>query len=111
MLRHAATSLMGAGAARLLPALGAALPVLGRQLPALSSQLRSLMWSVEREPQTYKSVDEIIDDTKINHFLATTKEQAKDIGRIKDILTAARDRSFLTHREPGDFGRVGVCTG
>ena len=70
-------------------------------MPTLSRQLRGLMWSVEKEPQTYKSVDEIIDDAKIQQFLDTTKEQAKDISRVKSILQAAKDRSFLTHREPG----------
>jgi hypothetical protein len=100
MLRQAAGGLIASGAAKLLPAMGAALPVLSRQL-------RGLMWSVEREPQTYAKVDDLIDDTKINHFLDTTKEQAKDIGRVRDILQAAKDRSFLTHREPGEPGGGG----
>lgn len=79
------------------------LPAMGAALPVLSRQLRGLMWSVEREPQSYKNVDDIIDDKKINTLLDATKEKAKDISRIKEILQAARERSFLTQAEPGMF--------
>lgn len=65
------------------------------------------MWSVEKEPQQYKSADEIIDDAKIVSLLESTKEAAKDIGRIRDILAAAKSRSFLTDREPGEYAGSG----
>lgn len=68
---------------------------------AVQQQTRSLMWSVEREHQTYKSPDEIIDDAKIVNHLESTKEAAKDIGRIKEILAIAQERSLLKNAEPG----------
>lgn len=68
---------------------------------AVSLHARSLMWSVEREPQEYKSVDEIIDDAKIQRLLEETKEAAKDTSRVRAILEAAKDRSFLKNAEPG----------
>ena len=64
-------------------------------------KIRTAMWSVEREPGEYKNVDEIIDDGKIVSTLEQTKEAAKDIGRIREILAAAQDRSFLKNAEPG----------
>lgn len=97
MLRQAATALLQGGASSVLPALGAA-------LPALSRQLRGLQWSVEREPAKYKDVSEIIQHDKIESLLESTKPAATDIGRVRAILQAARDRSFLTHREPGAGG-------
>lgn len=86
-----------------------AVGALGRRFPGLPiaasspalQQLRGLKWSPELEPQTYKSADEIIDGPKIDSLLESTKEQAKDVGRIKAILEAAKDRSFLKDVQPG----------
>lgn len=64
------------------------------------------MWSVEREPQEYKSVDEIVDDSLIVRTLEETKEAAKDVGRVREILQAAKERSLLKNAEPGG---VFVC--
>eukprot|EP00245_Coleochaete_scutata_P004595 TRINITY_DN17325_c0_g1_i1.p1 TRINITY_DN17325_c0_g1~~TRINITY_DN17325_c0_g1_i1.p1 ORF type:complete len:604 (-),score=108.03 TRINITY_DN17325_c0_g1_i1:337-2148(-) len=57
---------------------------------------RGLMWSVEREAgHVYRKVDEIIDDALINKHLEETKEKAKDVKIINEILEAAKERSFL----------------
>lgn len=62
-----------------------------------------------REPATYKSVDDIIQDRVIVENLEKTKEAAKDPARIRDILAAAKDRSFLTNHKPGQLvGWLGV---
>lgn len=64
---------------------------------------------VQREPQSYKSADEIIDDKKITELLDSEalKAKAKDVSAVKAILQAAKERSFLTHREPGAW--AGPC--
>lgn len=80
-------------AARLAPAIGAAARALGGA--------RGAAWSVEREPQAYKPVDDIIQDHVIVQSLEKTREAAKDPARVRDILTAAKERSFLTDRQPG----------
>ena len=54
-------------------------------------------------------MDEIIDDAKINSVLESTKEAAKDITRVRAILQAAKERSFLTDREPG--AQLGLAAG
>jgi 2-iminoacetate synthase len=64
-------------------------------------QIRTAMWSVEREPQEYKDVNEIINDSLIVKTLEESKEAAKDIGKIRAILEAAKERCFLKDREPG----------
>lgn len=80
---------------------------LGSALPAeavggsFMLQKRGAKWSVETEPATYKSVDEIINHELIEKTLEETKEAAKDLGRIRDILAAAKERSFLTNAQPG----------
>ncbi|KAL4444884.1 hypothetical protein ABPG77_003934 [Micractinium sp. CCAP 211/92] len=102
MLSHAAAALGGqllpaaaaAAAARLLPAAAAA-------SARLLGGTRGAAWSVEREPATYKSVDDIIQDSVIVRHLEATKEAAKDPGRVRDILAAAKERSFLTDHKPG----------
>lgn len=103
MLKTLGTGLLrAAGGAPLLRVEAAAWAALG--------QVRTAMWSVEREPQEYKSVDKIIDDALIVKTLEETKEAAKDLGRIKAILEAAKDRSFLKNAEPGEeCGRAGRC--
>lgn len=63
-------------------------------------------------PQTYKSVDDIIQDHVIVENLEKTREAAKDPARIRDILAAAKERSFLTDHKPGGWGgRVGHGAG
>jgi 2-iminoacetate synthase len=64
-------------------------------------QVRTAMWSVEREPQEYKDVNEIINDSLIVKTLEESKEAAKDLGKIRAILEAAKERCFLKDREPG----------
>ncbi len=103
MLSHAAAALGGqllpaaaaAAAARLLPAAAAA-------SARLLGGTRGAAWSVEREPATYKSVIDIIQDSVIVRHLEATKEAAKDPGRVRDILAAAKERSFLTDHKPGE---------
>lgn len=69
---------------------------------SLIHQLRGMAkWSVEREPQEYKDVNKIIDDEVIVSNLAKTKEAAKDINIIRDILARAQERSFLKNVDPG----------
>lgn len=94
MLRQVASSLAGLSG----PALQTVLPAAA---VALQRGLRGLKWSVEREPAEYKSVDQIIDHEGIVKALESTRDAAKDPGRIKDILAAAKERSFLTNAEPG----------
>ena len=55
-------------------------------------------------PQKYKSVDDIIQDRVIVESLEKTREAAKDPARIRDILAAAKERSFLTDHKPGAAG-------
>lgn len=63
---------------------------------------RTMKWSVEREPAEYRPVNEIIDDGLINRLLEKTKTQGKDVSRVKEILAAAKERSFLKDvAEPG----------
>lgn len=108
MLSHAAAALGGqllpaaatAAAARLLPAAAAA-------SARLLGGARGAAWSVEREPATYKSVDDIIQDSVIVRHLEATKEAAKDPACVRDILAAAKDRSFLTNHKPGEQGGPG----
>lgn len=91
----------------LRPALGTA-AVLGLKAvneaisSTFSSQRRGLLWSVEREKgHVYKDTKEIVDEDAIFKALESTKGRSKDIAAIKDILTAAKDRSFLTNFTPG----------
>lgn len=60
--------------------------------------------SATAPPQTYKSVDDIIQDHVIVENLEKTREAAKDPARIRDILAAAKERSFLTDHKPGGCG-------
>ena len=60
-------------------------------------------WSVELEPQQYRDVNEIINDELIVKNLEETKEAAKDIHRVRDILARAQERSFLKNADPGRF--------
>lgn len=69
---------------------------------SIGMQARTMKWSVEKEPAEYKSVDEIIDDVVITRLLDQTKEAAKDVSRIREILAAARERSFLKDVQPGN---------
>ena len=113
MLSQMATSLGGlasGGLHPLLPAVAAA----GARLVGRGGLLQraGLQWSVEREPQEYKPVEEIIQDSVIVESLEKTREAAKDPSVIRAILAAAKERSFLTHHKPGEWcgmGR-GVCT-
>jgi hypothetical protein len=69
-------------------------------------QQRGLLWSVEREKgHVYKNPDDIINDKEINAALDKTKKAAKDPSAIKQILQAAKDRSFLTNFTPGALRR------
>lgn len=71
-------------------------------------QQRGLLWSVEREKgHVYKNPDDIINDKEINAALDKTKKAAKDPSAIKQILQAAKDRSFLTNFTPGALRPVG----
>lgn len=69
---------------------------------SIGMQARTMKWSVEKEPAEYKSVTEIIDDSLITSMLDQTKEAAKDVSRIREILAAAKERSFLKDVQPGD---------
>ena len=66
---------------------------------------------VPRPPtaQTYKKVEDIIQDSVIVESLEKTREAAKDPARVRDILAAAKERSFLTNHKPG--GRAGAGAG
>ncbi|EFN57653.1 hypothetical protein CHLNCDRAFT_30311 [Chlorella variabilis] len=103
MLSQAASSLGGlasGGLGPLLPAVAAVgARLLGRS--GLLQQQRGLQWSVEKEPQSYKAVDDIIQDHVIVAALEKTQQAAKDPARVRDILTAAKERSFLTNHKPG----------
>jgi hypothetical protein len=106
MLSQAVNSLGGlgqVGLGPLLPAVAAAgARLLGRAgCFQQQQQQRSVAWSVEREPAKYKSVDEIIKDHVIVEALQKTREAAKDPARVRAILAAAKDRSFLTNHKPG----------
>ncbi|KAH7617409.1 putative 2-iminoacetate synthase [Nannochloris sp. 'desiccata'] len=68
---------------------------------ATHMQIRTAMWSVEREPQEYKDVNDIINDSLIVKTLEGSKEAANDLGKIRAILEAAKERCFLKDREPG----------
>lgn len=46
-------------------------------------------------------MDDIIQDHVIVESLEKTREAAKDPARIREILAAAKDRSFLTNHKPG----------
>ena len=99
MLRHALGSLAvasGGGLQALLPSAAAAA---SRLLPLGGA--RGAAWSVEREPAVYKPVDEIIQHDVIVANLEKTKEAAKDPARVRAILDAAKERSFLTNHKPG----------
>lgn len=76
-------------------------PVMEAAACATLRQVRTAMWSVEKEPQDYKSADDIIKPEGVVQALEKTKEAAKDLGRIKAILEAAKDRCFLKDVEPG----------
>lgn len=114
MLSQAASSLGGlasGGLGPLLPAVAAVgARLLGRS--GLLQQQRGLQWSVEKEPQSYKAVDDIIQDHVIVAALEKTQQAAKDPARVRDILTAAKERSFLTNHKPGGWawawGRAGL---
>ncbi|GBG64766.1 hypothetical protein CBR_g46723 [Chara braunii] len=68
---------------------------------ATMMQTRGLMWSVEKEQgHTYKPVEEIIDHNRITLAMESTMEASKDSSRIKEILEAARERSFLKDHTP-----------
>lgn len=60
-------------------------------------------------PQKYKSVDDIIQDSVIVESLEKTREAAKDPARIRDILAAAKERSFLTNHTPGGRRSGKLC--
>eukprot|EP01025_Chloroclados_australasicus_P059180 TRINITY_DN7474_c0_g1_i1.p1 TRINITY_DN7474_c0_g1~~TRINITY_DN7474_c0_g1_i1.p1 ORF type:complete len:537 (-),score=49.23 TRINITY_DN7474_c0_g1_i1:334-1944(-) len=60
------------------------------------------MWSVEKEKDhKYKDPNEIINHEVIEKLLENTKQQAKDPNCIKDILSDAKERAFLTNYTPG----------
>mmetsp|Transcript_3195 Transcript_3195/g.9093 ORF Transcript_3195/g.9093 Transcript_3195/m.9093 type:complete len:291 (-) Transcript_3195:1017-1889(-) len=81
----------------LAPAAVGAFRVLGSRGMAL--------WSVEKEKnQVYKDPDEIINHDLIERELEATKKQAQDPSRIRQILDAARERSFLTNYNPAGGG-------
>ena len=92
MARQVAGSLLSP--AVMAPAAVGAMRVLGSRGMAL--------WSVEKEKgQVYRDPDKIIDHDVIERELEATKAKAKDTSRIREILAAARDRSFLTNYDPG----------
>ena len=92
----------GLAAGGMLPALVAAALRAARLAAPAATQTRGMLWSVEREKgHTYRDTKEIIDDRAISEALESTKELAKDPKAIQDILTAARERSFLTNITPG----------
>uniref|UniRef100_A0A0G4HKJ3 Biotin and thiamin synthesis-associated domain-containing protein n=1 Tax=Chromera velia CCMP2878 TaxID=1169474 RepID=A0A0G4HKJ3_9ALVE len=77
--------------------LGACLPRVASRLGAPAvEQRRGAAWSVEREKgQVYKDANKIIDHEKIFKALESTKHLAQDKGRVREILEAAKERSFL----------------
>nr|AHH85813.1 FeFe-hydrogenase assembly protein [Tetraselmis sp. GSL018] len=63
------------------------------------------LWSVEREKgQTYRSADEIIDHNLIEWSLEQTRKDAQDPVRVRAILEAAKQRSFLDNYNPAGGG-------
>ena len=90
-------------------AVGSLLSSPGVMAPAAVGAMRILgssrgmaLWSVEKEKgQVYRDPDKIIDHDVIERELEATKTKAKDTSRIKEILAAARERSFLTNYDPG----------
>eukprot|EP00727_Mastigamoeba_balamuthi_P002244 m51a1_g12016 hydrogenase maturase protein G (537) ;mRNA; f:3549-5710 len=70
----------------------------GLALPRRSASTPSgYRWSVEKEPHVLTPASEIIRVGEIEKMIEETRDKAKDIGRVRDILAKARERAKLRH--------------
>jgi len=69
-----------------------------------------LRWSVETEPHKLAPAEEIIDEAEIHRHLEDTKELAKDLKAIRDILQKARANALLVGSHSETAANVEGCS-